>query len=128
MEIIWRPSAVEDIEQARRYIAQFNPGAATRVFAAIRTSVRTLADFPQRGRLGRVEGTRELVVPRTPYLIAYTVIGQQLVILAVLHHAREWPETLCHVQRRRTSAFPRFDDGLTGNATRKGRPPKRTPP
>jgi len=94
MEIIWRPSAVEDIEVARRYIAQFNPGAAARVFAAIRASVRTLADFPQRGRLGRVEGTRELVVPHTPYLIAYTVIGQQLVILAVLHHAREWPTTL----------------------------------
>jgi toxin ParE1/3/4 len=89
MEIIWRPSAVEDIELARRYIAEFNPKAAARVFVAIRASVRTLADFPQRGRLGRVEGTRELVVPHTPYLIAYTVIGQQLVILAVLHHARE---------------------------------------
>jgi len=39
-----------------------------------------------------VEGTRELVVPRTPYLVAYTVIDRQVVILAVLHHAREWPE------------------------------------
>jgi addiction module RelE/StbE family toxin len=94
MEIFWRPSAVEDIEPARHYIAQFNPGAAVRIFAALCASVRTLADFPQRGRLGRVEGTRELVVPRTPCLIAYTVIGQQLVILAVLHHAREWPTTL----------------------------------
>lgn len=94
MEIIWRPSAVEDIEQARRYIAEFNPGAAARVFAAIRASVRSLTDFPQRGRLGRVEGTRELVVPRTPTLIAYTVIDGQMVILAVLHHARDWPGTL----------------------------------
>jgi plasmid stabilization system protein ParE len=34
------------------------------------------------------------VVPHTPYLVVYTVIGQQLVILAVLHHARDWPETL----------------------------------
>jgi plasmid stabilization system protein ParE len=39
-----------------------------------------------------VEGTRELVVPRTHYRVAYTVIDQQLVILAVLHHARAWPE------------------------------------
>ena len=93
MEIVWRPSAVGDIEQARRYIAQFNPKAAARTFAAIRASVRSLANLPQRGRPGRVEGTRELVVPRTPYLVAYTVIDQRLVILAVLHHAREWPET-----------------------------------
>ncbi len=92
MKIIWRPSAVEDIEHARQYIAQFNPAAAARIFAAIRASVRTLARLPQRGRPGRVEGTRELVVPRTPYLVAYTVIDRDVVILAVLHHAREWPE------------------------------------
>jgi len=91
MEIIWRPSAIEDIEHARRYITQFNPKAAARIFQAIRASVRTLANLPERGRPGRVEGTRELVVPRTPYLVAYSVIDQQLVILAVLHHAREWP-------------------------------------
>ena len=89
MKIIWRPSAVAD---ARQYIAQFNPTEAGRIFAAIRASVRTLARLPQRGRPGRVEGTRELVVPRTHYRVAYTVIDQQLVILAVLHHARAWPE------------------------------------
>jgi toxin ParE1/3/4 len=94
MQIVWRPSAVEDIEHARRYIAQFNPTAAARIFAAIRMSVRTLADLPQRGRSGRSPGTRELVVPRTPYVVAYTVIGEDVVILAVLHHARKWPETL----------------------------------
>ncbi len=94
MEIIWRPSAVEDIEHARRYIAQFNPKAATRIFEAIRAAVRAVAGSPESGRLGRVEGTRELVVPRTPYLIAYTVIGNQLTILAVLHHGQDWPHTL----------------------------------
>jgi addiction module RelE/StbE family toxin len=92
MEIIWRPAAIEDLEHARHYIARFNPQAANRVFEAIRTSIRTLATLPQRGRPGRVEGTRELVVPRTPYLVAYAVIDDQLVILAVLHHARAWPE------------------------------------
>jgi toxin ParE1/3/4 len=76
MQIVWRPSAVQDIEHARRYIAQFNPSAAARIFTAIRRSVRTLVDMPQRGRLGRSPGTRELVVPRTPYVVAYTVIAE----------------------------------------------------
>ncbi len=92
MEIIWRPSAVEDIEHARHSIAQFNPTAATRVFGAIRTTVRALAGSPESGRPGRVAGTREFLAPRTPYLIAYTVIDDQLVVLAVLHHAQQWPE------------------------------------
>ncbi len=31
-------------------------------------------------------------MPRTPYIVAYTVIGEQLTIIAVIHGAREWPE------------------------------------
>jgi len=40
-----------------------------------------------------VEGTRELIVPGTPYLVAYTILAEDVVILAVLHHAREWPSS-----------------------------------
>jgi hypothetical protein len=35
-----------------------------------------------------------LVVPRRPSLVAFAAIDQQLVILAVLDHARERPEAL----------------------------------
>jgi plasmid stabilization system protein ParE len=44
------------------------------------------------GRPGRVEGTRELVVPRTPYIIPYTVIGDRVMILSIIHSARQWPD------------------------------------
>jgi plasmid stabilization system protein ParE len=53
--------------------------------------VATLADTPELGRPGRVEQTRELPVPHTSYLLAYTVVDSQLTILAVQHSAREWP-------------------------------------
>jgi hypothetical protein len=33
-------------------------------------------------------------VPHTRYLVAYAAIDHQLVILAVLHYARERPEAL----------------------------------
>lgn len=91
MQIIWRKAARDDLTEARRYIAQHNPRAAAHIFHAIRTAVRRLADSPHLGRSGRVEGTRELVVARIPYLVAYAVIGDQLVVLAVLHHAQDWP-------------------------------------
>jgi toxin ParE1/3/4 len=92
MKINWRWSAVEDIENARHYIGQFNPTAATRVLDTIRANVLRLAGSPESGHPGRVEGTREFVVPHTPYLIAYTVIADQLIILAILHHAQNWPD------------------------------------
>ncbi|MCA1598486.1 MAG: type II toxin-antitoxin system RelE/ParE family toxin, partial [Chloroflexi bacterium] len=43
------------------------------------------------GRTGRVEGTRELVVSRTPYIVAYRVRDDEVIVLAVQHAARLWP-------------------------------------
>ena len=45
------------------------------------------------GREGRVLDTRELLVSRTPYTIAYRVREQVVEIVGVIHQARQWPET-----------------------------------
>ena len=92
MEIVWREVALGSLERARAYIAQDNPAAAGRVYERILSSVRNLADMPNMGRPGRVEDTRELVVPDTPYIVAYTVLDEQVVIIAVQHSAQKWPE------------------------------------
>ncbi|WP_372353143.1 type II toxin-antitoxin system RelE/ParE family toxin [Pararhizobium sp. YC-54] len=39
-----------------------------------------------------MKGTRELVVPGTPYIAAYRVGETQIEILFVQHGARQWPE------------------------------------
>jgi addiction module RelE/StbE family toxin len=91
MEIVWRQTALNGLENARRYIAKRNPIAATRMFNAILTATERLAVMPHLGRPGRVTGTRELVVPRTPYIVAYTVIDERIDILAVQHGAQDWP-------------------------------------
>ncbi|MCP3417984.1 type II toxin-antitoxin system RelE/ParE family toxin [Bradyrhizobium brasilense] len=43
---------------------------------------------------GRVAGTRELVIPRTPYVASYLVDGETVRILRVLHGAQMWPDEL----------------------------------
>jgi plasmid stabilization system protein ParE len=56
--------------------------------------VELLTDEPKLGRPGRVPGTRELVVPRTPYIVAYAVLSSDSIrILGVRHGARRWPES-----------------------------------
>ena len=75
-----------------RHIAEENLLAADRMVERILSSVESLALYPQLGRTGRVDGTRELVIAGTNYLVAYRVRGDQNVVLSVLHAARKWPE------------------------------------
>ena len=50
--------------------------------------------FAESGLPGRVDGTRELVIDRTPYIAAYRVAGVTVQILRVLHGAQRWPEDI----------------------------------
>ena len=83
--------AVADLDEARAYIALNRPQAAEAMALRIREAIEGLREFPERGRPGRVPGTRELVVPRTPFVVPYRISGQDIQVLAVLHGKREWP-------------------------------------
>jgi plasmid stabilization system protein ParE len=54
-------------------------------------AVAKLETMPRLGRPGRVEGTRELVIARSPYVIVYVVGAAQDSIVRVLHGAMRWP-------------------------------------
>ena len=48
--------------------------------------------FPERGRLGRITGTRELVFAPLPYIAVYRITeGGVFEILRVYHSAQDWP-------------------------------------
>ena len=93
MNPVWSPEAVADLAALRIYIEQDDPAAAQRVALHIIRNVETLLPKnPEMGRPGRVPGTRELVIPRTPYIVPYRVVGNAIQILRVYHGARRWPD------------------------------------
>ena len=94
MQIRWQDDAINDLVQIRRFLAIDNPSAAARVADRVRNAVPELADQPGTGRPGRVPGTREKVLVDVPYIIAYRVEGNSLVILRVLHTSRKWPDSI----------------------------------
>ena len=93
MHIEWTKLADADLKHIYSYIKRDSPKAAVAVLASIRRAVRgQLSISPLSGRFGRVSGTRELIVPRLPYIVAYRVTGSSIQILRVLHGAQRWPE------------------------------------
>jgi toxin ParE1/3/4 len=57
-------------------IEAVNPRAAVHIDEQIVVAARRLIEFPESGRPGRVAGTRELVIPRTPYVAADLVLPE----------------------------------------------------
>ena len=92
MKIVWTERATADLYSAYHYWSERSSASAAetmleRIFAA----VEMLELHPMLGRPGRVRGTRELVILRTPFLVAYRVRAESIEILALQHGARKWP-------------------------------------
>lgn len=54
-------------------------------------SIARLRRFPNVGRIGLAEDTRELVFSPWPYIAVYEVIGDQVLVLRIRHGAQDWP-------------------------------------
>src|SRR5271165_768014 len=94
MRVEWSAFALADRDAIFDYIEGDSPQAAITVDDRIRTEIESLARFPQRGRPGRIEGTRELVILRTPYIVCYRITGNAVRILRILHGARRCPDDM----------------------------------
>ena len=92
MKVVWSGRAIRHLVALRAYIARDSEQNAARVATRIVKAVDLLQTQPEMGRPGRLLGTRELVVPDTPYIIPYQVRGERLELMAVFHGRRQWPE------------------------------------
>jgi len=91
MEIRWSPEAAADFTAVIQYIRQDNSSAALRVARAIYDAIAQLNTFPNRGRPGRVDGTRELPLSGLPFVVVYRVRANAVEIVRLLHGAQQWP-------------------------------------
>ena len=92
MRLEWSPHAVADLKSISEYIEQDRSlETANRIVRAIYDSIQSLRTTPHRGRHGRIESTREMVVSSLPYIVVYQVFDERLLILNIVHGAQRWP-------------------------------------
>jgi toxin ParE1/3/4 len=73
------------------FIAVESPSAAEAVTVRIVDAAEQLPRYPLLGRSGRVSGTRELPVGRTPFTLIHRLRGNRVSIARVLHQRRRYP-------------------------------------
>jgi plasmid stabilization system protein ParE len=77
-----------------RHIARDSPRNARLVRERIEEAIQHLKRHPESGRPGRVDGTRELVIPHTAHIAAYRITNCTLAIIAFIHESQQWPDHL----------------------------------
>lgn len=82
--------ARDDLKSISAWIAHDDERAAERTIDRILGATTMLCVFPKLGYRGRESGTRELKVPRLPYVAIYQLIeeDERIEVVRVLHTAR----------------------------------------
>jgi len=97
MRILWTAAAAHDLTHVCDYIERHSSRiTARRVALSIYERVSALDTFPERGKIGRKAGTRELIFSGLPYLAVYRIQERSqenvVEILRILHVAQDWPK------------------------------------
>ncbi|MBC2771355.1 type II toxin-antitoxin system RelE/ParE family toxin [Rhizobium sp. AQ_MP] len=93
--VLWAADATRDTLDILRHIAEDDPDVAERIVDLIEVAGYRLGEIPT-GRPGRVRGTFEKSLAPLPWILCYAVddgFGEQrILILRVIHTARNWPK------------------------------------
>lgn len=92
MSVVWSAASVRRLQAAFDYLEGESSGTARKTWRRIVEAVRRIGQLPQSGHPGRIAGTREAAVPRTPYTVVYQVTVQRIEILSIWNTAHLWPE------------------------------------
>jgi toxin ParE1/3/4 len=94
VKIRWTQIAADDLKSVHDYLCEHAPTRAGTIVDRILAGIDVLERYPNLGRPGRLEGTRELVIISTPFIVFYRLWKDEVEILGVLHAARKWPGAL----------------------------------
>jgi addiction module RelE/StbE family toxin len=91
--IRWSPAAASDLESIRNYLREHHLSLMQPTIRSLYHAARSLKTSSHRGRAGKKEGTRELVMAPMPYIIVYGVEFETVHIFRVIHTSQDWPKT-----------------------------------
>lgn len=91
MKLVWLPRAIANRDAQLERIALDNVTAAIEQGDRIEQQISQLIAHPELGRAGRQQGTRELVVNRTPFIVIYRIKSKRIELMRILHGAQQWP-------------------------------------
>ena len=90
LPIRWQAEAEADLATILAHITQRNRQAATDLFNKINQAISKLPQHPHLYRLGRVAGTREMVI-HSNYVVVYRVGVTEIEILSIVHMRQRYP-------------------------------------
>lgn len=91
MRILWTPAAAADLQHISDYLNEHHPHYRQPTMRKLYEAIRSLKHSPQRARIGRENGTRELLFPPTPYVAVFRMRDQAIEILRIYHAAQDQP-------------------------------------
>ena len=89
IEVLVRPSAAADIEDAYQWYEQQRPGLGVEFLAALRATMDLVLVHPEAFPVLHRDTRRVLLRHRFPYGLFYRVYGETVVIVACMHAKRE---------------------------------------
>jgi len=96
MLIKWSDAADNALAEILAYfisIAEEESGKS--IVSQLIKSAGRLARYPLSGRPGRLQGTREIILRKLPYILVYRIVSPERVEIArALHTSRLWPNIL----------------------------------
>lgn len=91
MRIRWTPAAAADLAHISNYLKDHRPNYRQPTMRKLYEAIRSLKESPHRGRLGREDGTRELLFPPLPYVAVYRAKEQSIEVIRIYHAAQDRP-------------------------------------
>jgi toxin ParE1/3/4 len=88
MRIRWTPAAAADLQGISDFLREHHPQYHEQTMRKLYTTIRALKSSPNRGKRGRVAGTREILFPPMPYVAVYRVREQHIEVLRIWHSAQ----------------------------------------
>ena len=83
--------ALQTLSEVLEYYEEQQKGLGARFLRYYDSQIERLKDMPNVGRIGRVFGTRELVMQDFPFLVVYRVRKEYLEILNLIHQSKKYP-------------------------------------